>query len=64
MLELKWAYLQLEMHSDARLLLTINTHRGSYQYNRMEFGVVLATAIWQSTMNVILAGIPHSMHAR
>lgn len=33
------AYLQVEMDDQSKNLLTINTHRGLYQYNRMPFGV-------------------------
>ena len=42
-------------------LVTINTHRGLYQYTRMPFGIAYAPAIFQRTMDIILQGIPHTI---
>ncbi|XP_040185819.1 uncharacterized protein K02A2.6-like [Rana temporaria] len=50
-IDLKQAYLQLQVHPDSRHLLTINTHKGLFQYNRMVFGIAQAPAIWQRIMN-------------
>ncbi|XP_053548920.1 uncharacterized protein K02A2.6-like [Bombina bombina] len=58
-IDLKNAYLQLEVHPDSRRLLTINTHRGLFQYNRMVFGIAPAPAIWQRTMEELLNGLPY-----
>nr|CDJ96595.1 RNA-directed DNA polymerase (reverse transcriptase) domain containing protein [Haemonchus contortus] len=52
------AYLQIEMDQQSKQLLTINTHRGLYQYNRLPFGVKSAPAIFQQNMDTILAGLP------
>ena len=57
-LDLRQAYLQLECEDDSKELLTINTHRGLYRYNRLLYGVSSAPAIWQRTMDQILQGIP------
>ncbi|CAG2207359.1 unnamed protein product [Mytilus edulis] len=57
-MDLKQAYLQLEVDEDCKDLLTINTHRGLYRYNRMAFGIASAPAIWQRTIEQILSGIP------
>uniref|UniRef100_A0A8C5PU77 Reverse transcriptase domain-containing protein n=1 Tax=Leptobrachium leishanense TaxID=445787 RepID=A0A8C5PU77_9ANUR len=38
-LDLKHAYLQLPVHPESRPYLTINTHKGLFQYNRMVFGI-------------------------
>ncbi|XP_044139657.1 uncharacterized protein K02A2.6-like [Bufo gargarizans] len=57
-IDLKQAYLQLQVHPDSRHLLTINTHKGLFQYNRMVFGIAPAPAIWQRIMDEVLAGIP------
>ena len=40
----------------SRKYLTINTSMGLFQYNRLVFGITLAQAIWQHTMNQILEG--------
>ncbi len=39
--------------------VTINTHKGLYQYSRLPFGVSSAPAIFQRTMEGILRGIPN-----
>ena len=38
--------------------MTINTHKGLYQYNRLPFGVASAPAVFQQTMEKILQGLP------
>ena len=38
--------------------MTINTHKGLYQYNRLPFGIASAPAIFQQTMEKILQGLP------
>ena len=56
---LRQAYLQMEMEEESKKFLTINTHEGLFQYNRLVFGVASAPAIWQQAMDQILEGIPH-----
>ncbi|CAC5358317.1 unnamed protein product [Mytilus coruscus] len=56
-IDLRQAYLQLEMNEESKKYLTINTHRGLYQYNRMLFSVASAPAIWQRTIDQILQGL-------
>ncbi|CAC5364000.1 unnamed protein product [Mytilus coruscus] len=56
-IDLRQAYLQLEMNEESKKYLTINTHRGLYQYSRMLFGVASAPAIWQKTIDQILQGL-------
>ncbi|PIO71653.1 hypothetical protein TELCIR_06443 [Teladorsagia circumcincta] len=51
------AYLQVEMDQHSKQLLTMNTHRGLYQYNRLPFGVKSAPAIFQQIMDVTFAGL-------
>ena len=48
----------MEMEEDSNKYLTLNTHKGLYQYNRLVFGVASAPAVWQRTMDWVLAGIP------
>ncbi|XP_052814094.1 uncharacterized protein K02A2.6-like [Mya arenaria] len=57
-LDLRQAYLHLELDDDSKELLTINTHRGLYRYNRSVYGISSLPAIWQRTMDTILQGIP------
>ncbi|BHF81926.1 hypothetical protein SprV_0802506100 [Sparganum proliferum] len=57
-LDLAYAYLQIEVVPESRELLTINTHRGLFQYTRLPFGVKTAPALFQQTMNAMLSGIP------
>ncbi|XP_031358777.1 uncharacterized protein K02A2.6-like, partial [Photinus pyralis] len=57
-IDLSQAYLHLEVHPDDRHLLTLNTHKGLYQCNRLMFGIASAPAIWQRQMEKLLEGIP------
>nr|VZI42878.1 unnamed protein product [Spirometra erinaceieuropaei] len=56
-LDLADAYLQIEVAPESRELLTINTHRGLFQYTRLPFGVKTAPALFQQTMNAMLSSI-------
>lgn len=56
--DLKDAYLQIEMSEESKELLTINTSRGLYRYNRLPFGVKSAPGIFQSVMDNLIAGLP------
>ncbi|BHF78836.1 hypothetical protein SprV_0602195100 [Sparganum proliferum] len=57
-LDLADAYLRIEVAPESRELLTINTHRGLFQYTRLPFGVKTAPALFQQTTNAMLSGIP------
>ena len=56
-LDLRTAYMQMEMEDESKEYLTINTHRGLFRYNRLIYGIASAPAIWQRTMEQILQGI-------
>ena len=56
-LDLSSAYLQLQLSDSAKELVTINTHKGLFQYNRLPFGVASAPAIFQRTMETLLRGV-------
>lgn len=60
-IDLSDAYLQVEMDDKCKELLTINTQRGLYQYNRLPFGVKCAPAIFQQIMDTMLSDIPYAM---
>lgn len=50
----KQAYQQMAVGKNSKKFLTINTHRGLYQMNRLAFGVASAPAIFQSAMDQFL----------
>ncbi|XP_044175358.1 uncharacterized protein K02A2.6-like [Acropora millepora] len=57
-LDLSHAYLQMEVAEECRLLLTVNTHQGLYQYKRLVYGIASAPALWQKAVDQVLQGIP------
>lgn len=58
MLDLSAAYQQLSLDAESRKLVTINTHKGLFQFTRLSFGVASAPAVFQRTMDTVLQGIP------
>ncbi|UYV69834.1 hypothetical protein LAZ67_7000922, partial [Cordylochernes scorpioides] len=56
-LDLRNAYLQLEVDPGTRPLLTINTHKGLFRFKRMPFGLANAPSYFQSVMARVLSGI-------
>ncbi|XP_040355390.1 uncharacterized protein K02A2.6-like [Ixodes scapularis] len=58
-LDLSAAYQQVPLAAESKPLLTINTHMGLFQFQRLPFGVASAPAIFQSFMDEVLKGIPH-----
>ena len=58
-LDLAHAYQQIPLEQSSKQYVTINTHKGLYQYNRLLFGVAAAPSIFQRTMENLLQGIPH-----
>ena len=57
-IDLKQAYLQMEMEEESKPLLTLTTHKGLYQLNRLGFGVASAPALWQQAIDRTLHGVP------
>ena len=57
-LDLSSAYLQMELETESRNYVTINTHLGLYRYTRLPFGIASAPAIFQRSMDAILQGMP------
>ena len=57
-LDLQQAYLHMAMDDESKKLLTINTHKGLFTFDRLPFGIASAPAMWQRTMEQVLQGIP------
>ncbi|XP_011688649.1 PREDICTED: uncharacterized protein K02A2.6-like [Wasmannia auropunctata] len=57
-IDLKQAYLQLEVREEDQQFLTLNTHRGLYKPTRLMYGLASAPAIWQREIENILKDIP------
>ncbi|KAL5493753.1 hypothetical protein EMCRGX_G014975 [Ephydatia muelleri] len=49
------AYLQMEVDPSSRKFMVVATHKGYFHYKRLPFGVNFAPAIFQKTMEKILA---------
>ena len=58
-LDLAHAYQQIPLEESSKQYVTINTHKGLYQYNRLPFGVAAAPSIFQRTLENLVQGIPH-----
>ena len=56
-LDLTEAYLQVEVSPTSWELLTINTHRGLFQYRRLPVGIKTAPGIFQLIMDTMLTGV-------
>uniref|UniRef100_A0A914HNL6 RNA-directed DNA polymerase n=1 Tax=Globodera rostochiensis TaxID=31243 RepID=A0A914HNL6_GLORO len=57
-LDLRDAYLQMELDESSKSLVGINTHRGLFAYQRLPFGVKSAPSIFQKVMDQMIAGLP------
>ena len=57
-LDLSAGYQQLSLDTESQKLVTINTHKGLFQFTRLPFGIASAPAVFQRTMDTILQGIP------
>ena len=58
-LDLKNAYLQIELEEESNKCVTINTSRGLFQCNRLPFGVISSPAIFQRVIDNVLQRIPY-----
>lgn len=55
-IDLRLAYLQMELDDESKKLATIHTNKGLYRYNRLAFGIASAPAIWQWAIERVLEG--------
>ena len=56
-LDLSHAYLQVPLDEESCQYVTVNTHRGLFEYRRLPFGVASAPSIFQRVMENLLQGI-------
>ena len=55
-IDLTHAYNQVQLDDESKKYVTINMHKGLYQYTKLPFGIASAPAIFQHTMDTILQG--------
>ena len=55
-LDMSQAYLQLPLDDTSKELVTINTYKGLFKYNRLLFGVSSAPAVFQRCMESLIQG--------
>ena len=55
-LDMSQAYLQVPLDENSRELVTINAHKGLFQYTRLPFGVSAAPAVFQRCMENLFQG--------
>ena len=56
-LDLSEAYLQIPVEEKCAELLTINTYRGLYKINSLQYGIKVAPTIFQKIMATMLADL-------
>nr|CAD2155605.1 unnamed protein product [Meloidogyne enterolobii] len=57
-LDLRDAYLQIELDEQSKKVACINTHKGLFEVQRLPFGVKSAPGIFQILMDKLISGIP------
>ena len=60
-LDLSHAYSQIQLEPESRTFVTINTHKGLFQYKRLPYGVSNAPVQFQTIMESLLQGIPSTV---
>lgn len=56
-IDLADAFLQVLVDDGSKKYLTINTHKGLFQYNRIPFGIKIASAMFQQIVDAMIAGL-------
>jgi len=57
-IDLRTAYLQVELHPESRKYLVINTIKGLKEFTRLPYGVTPASAIFQRKLEQSLRDVP------
>jgi hypothetical protein len=61
-LDIESAFHQIELSPESREITTFLTHRGSYRYKRLLFGLNCASELFQLTMEQLLQGCDSEAH--
>lgn len=56
-IDLSQAYAQIELDEDSKTIVTINTHKGLFRYNRLPYGIASSPAIFMKIMDELFAGL-------
>ena len=59
-IDLSDAFLQLELEESSKGILTINTHKGLFVWNRMPLGCASSPGIFQKRMEQLLGRVPRT----
>ncbi|KAI0220756.1 hypothetical protein LSAT2_027760, partial [Lamellibrachia satsuma] len=59
-LDLRNAYIQMQLDEQAKQYVAINSHRSLYTYNRLPFGLNSAPAIFQRVVDNLIKNITHT----
>ena len=59
--DLSDGYLHIEVDESCKKLLMINTHKGLYKFDRVPFGVKVASNIFQQRLDAMLPGLDFSV---
>ncbi|XP_023307568.2 uncharacterized protein K02A2.6-like, partial [Lucilia cuprina] len=59
-IDLTDAYMQIEVDDSTKEMLTINTHRGLFTFNRLAPGVKSAPGAFQQAIDTILSGVQYA----
>ncbi|XP_037927767.1 uncharacterized protein K02A2.6-like [Teleopsis dalmanni] len=60
-IDLKDAYLQLELDEDSKKLVVVNTPNGLFEYQRLPYGIASAPAIFQRYLELFLQEVWHQV---
>ncbi|XP_077522693.1 uncharacterized protein LOC144133464 [Amblyomma americanum] len=63
-LDFSSAYQQVMLSPESKAIVTVNTHRGLYRYNRLPYGIASAPALFQSLMDKVLMAIKNKRTMR
>lgn len=56
-IDLRNAYTQFELDEDSKKLLTLSTHKGLFQVNRLMYGITVASGLFQKYMEQLFMGM-------